>query len=166
MKHRDINPKRIPATFAVLALVMGTTLLANSGCSVFMATKQPGLKNLSVLDEGTPRINVVVELGAPLISEEKDGSKVDVFAFTQGYSKGTKAGRAFFHGVADVFTLGLWEVIGTPIEATATGTEMKVRVAYDEEDRVKTVEFLEVEKKETSAEAQEEAEFEYGDDIF
>ncbi len=85
-----------------------------------------------------------------------------MFAFTQGYSKGTRAGRAFFHGVADVFTLGLWEVVGTPIELTATGTEMKVRVTYDEENRVKTVEFLEMEKKETSAEAEEGAEFEYG----
>ena len=29
------------------------------------------------------------------------------------------AGRAVAHGVMDVLTLGLWEVVGTPVEAVA-----------------------------------------------
>ena len=111
-----------------------------------MAAKQPDKKDLSVLDLGTPRSHVIAELGQPAWSENKDGERVDVIAFKQGYSKGAKAGRAFFHGVADVFTLGLWEVVGTPIESVASGTHMKVEVIYDGEDRVKSVTFLEGEK--------------------
>ena len=107
-----------------------------------MATKQPGKKDLSVLKEGTPRTLVIAELGAPMWSEEKDGSRVDIHGFKQGYSTGVKAGRAFFHGVADVSTLGLWEVIGTPIESIASGTDTRVKVTYDENDLVKAAEII------------------------
>lgn len=66
-----------------------------------------------------------------------------MFNFRQGYGKGVKAGRAIFHGVADVFTLGLWEVIGTPTEMIIDGKVIKVEVIYDQEDRVEKVNFLE-----------------------
>jgi hypothetical protein len=38
-------------------------------------------------------------------------------------------------------TLGMWEVVGTPFEAIADGTDMKVQVTY-EQDRVKDVTYL------------------------
>ena len=70
----------------------------------------------------------------------KDGKREDIFYVKQGYSTGAKAGRAIFHGVADVFTLGLWEVVGTPVEAVASGTDVKVAVFYDSSDKVETIE--------------------------
>jgi hypothetical protein len=79
-------------------------------------------------------------LGSPLTTEVKDGKRKDVFYVRQGYSTGAKAGRAIFHGVADVFTLGLWEVVGTPVEAVASGTDVKVAVCYDSCDKVETIE--------------------------
>ncbi len=124
----------------------GIGLICFSGCSVVMATKQPGYKDLSVLDSGHRRADVVAELGTPLLTEEKDGKKVDIFAFTQGYSKGNKVGRAVFHGVADVFSFGLWEVVGTPTEAIANGKEMKVEVTYDQDDKVEKVNYLQSKK--------------------
>ena len=36
----------------------------------------------------------------------------------QGYRKGVKVARAIGHGAADVMTLGLWEVVGRPTEAS------------------------------------------------
>ncbi len=153
MRQRHVNQKRSPITLMVWSLVIGPILLVNLGCSVVMATKQPHKKNLSVLDEGTPRNKVIAELGAPILTEEKDGNKVDTFAFVQGYSKGSRTGRAIFHGIADVFTLGLWEVVGTPIESIASGTDMKLEVVYDETDCVMSVTHLEVEKPEASEEA-------------
>ncbi len=153
MRQRHVNQKRSPITLMVWSLVIGPILLVNSGCSVVMATRQPDKKDLTVLDEGTPRNQVVAELGAPILTEEKDGNKVDTFAFVQGYSKGSRTGRAVFHGIADVFTLGLWEVVGTPIESIASGTDMKIEVVYDENDLVMSVTHLEVEKPEASEEA-------------
>ncbi len=113
-----------------------------AGCSVVMATKQPDKKDLSVLQTGNERSRVIAELGPPLYTEQKDGQTVDVFSFTQGFSKGMKAGRAVAHGAADVFTLGLWELAGTPIESAASGTQVKVKVTYDKDNRVASTEAL------------------------
>ena len=129
--------------FRKLSLVIiAVSLMSLAGCSVFMATNQPDYKDLSVLDVGVDRSNVVAELGAPVLAEEREGKKVDVFVFKQGYSKGNKVGRALFHGVADVFSLGLWEVIGTPTEAIANGREMKAEVFYDQNNKVEKVNYL------------------------
>ena len=129
---------------AVRALVCWTLLVvATPGCAVVLAAKQPDAKDLSVLTPGTPRSMVVGELDPPVWSGERAGAKVEVFAFVDGYSKATKAARAFFHAAADVFTLGLWEVVGTPTEAIFTGSKMKVEVVYDTHDQVVSVRNLE-----------------------
>ena len=110
-----------------------------TGCSVVMATQQHSRMDFSVLSEGVDRSRVIAELGSPLTTEVKDGKRTDVFSVRQGYSTGAKVGRALFHGVADVFTLGLWEVVGTPVEAIASGTIVKVGVNYDKNDKVEDI---------------------------
>ncbi len=155
MKQGHFREKRALVPLVRNCLFMGLMILVNVGCSAVMAAKQPDKKDLSILKAGTPRSHVIAELGAPGWSGEKDGRRVDVFAFKQGYSKGTKAGRAFFHAAADFFTLGLWEVVGTPIESVASGTDVKVEVVYDENDRVKVVQVLGQEKTNASVEAEE-----------
>jgi hypothetical protein len=108
-----------------------------SGCAAVKAARQPDKKNLGVLHEGTPRAQVIAELGAPTYTKPKpDGTLEDVFAFKQGYSKGVKMSRAFVHGAADVATGGLWEVIGIPAEIWADGTDVQVLVTYDQDERV------------------------------
>ena len=123
---------------AGLVMVASVALLATN-CSVYMAAKQPGKKDLSVLKEGTERGHVIAELGSPIHTEERPDGRMDIYKFVQGYHGGVKAGRALFHGTADVFTLGLWEVIGTPVEALYDGTEVKVEVYYDSSDKVRSV---------------------------
>jgi hypothetical protein len=122
----------------VLLLILVSVVVC-SGCSVYMASKQPGKKDLSVLKEGTHRACVIAELGSPLHSEQISDGRMDIYKFIQGYDKGARVSRAVFHGVADVLTLGIWEVVGTPIEAIADGTEVTLEVNYDKDDRVKTV---------------------------
>ena len=120
-------------------IVSGLCIYLLTGCSVFMAAKQPPKKDLTVLNVGTPRNMLIAEFGSPVHTEVKEGLRMDVYNFVQGYSKGAKAGRAVFHGAADVLTLGLWEVVGTPTEATFDGNRMSVEVRYDANDRVKEV---------------------------
>lgn len=111
-----------------------------SGCAVVMAAKQPDYKNVDLFKVGTPRGALLGEFGHPTASDAKpDGTKCDTFSFTQGYSGGAKAGRAFAHGIADLLTLGLWEVIGTPTEAIFSGSTVGYQACYDKEDRVQTV---------------------------
>ena len=108
-------------------------------CSVYMAATQPDKKDLGILIIGTSRIVVLEELGAPIDTSVKDGQKTDVFRFHEGSDGGWKIGRAGFHAVADVFTLGLWEIVGTPMEAIAKGDKMSAVVLYDADDRVENV---------------------------
>ena len=117
----------------ILAMLACSSL---AGCSVYMAANQPDKKDMGVLKSGTPRSVVVAELGAPVETITRGGAKVDLFTFVQGYSGLEKGGRAVLHGAADVFTLGLWEVVGTPIEGYANGTKVSVEITYDREDRV------------------------------
>lgn len=119
----------LPVTLALL--------ITMSGCAVYMATNQPRKRNLAILTPGTERDLVVAELGAPVISESIADGKKEIYTFTQGYSKLAKAGRAMFHGAADVFTIGLWEVVGTPIEGAFDGKRISVRVIFDANGRVR-----------------------------
>ena len=125
-----------------IVVVLIFACLMNSGCAVYMAANQPGKKDLGALTVGMPRQSVIADLGAPVFTEEKDGEKSDIFRFKQGYSGGTKAVRAAAHGVADVFTLGLWEVVGTPAEAVMSGKDMAIKVTYDKEEKLKEVIYM------------------------
>ena len=132
-----------PLGMAMTAAIVCGWLVMVSGCAAYKATQQPDKKNLSVLTPGTPRSHVIAELGAPLWSEERDGKRVDLFAFKQGYRKATKAARALVHGAADVVTGGLWEVVGIPAESLADGRDVKVEVTYDSSRAVRAVEVIE-----------------------
>lgn len=129
----SISAKSIAFPLLVLSMI------AICGCSVFMAAKQPSAKNIDLFRVGTPRSMLLAEFGLPTVSEVRNGKKCEIFKFVQGYSAGAKAGRAVFHGTADVLTLGLWEVVGTPTEGIFSGDEMVYDVCYDENDRIDQV---------------------------
>ena len=127
------------ALLVILACMITFTM---SGCAVYMAANQPSNKNFNLLKPGMPRDEIIAEFGAPVNSEEKDGEKTDIYRFVQGYPVGEKAFRAVGHGVADVFTLGLWEVVGTPTEATLHGKDVALKIDYDKDKKLKTVTYL------------------------
>jgi hypothetical protein len=124
-----------------LICVMGTGMMFSmTGCSAQKAMNQPDKKDVSVLKKGTPRYEVIGEFGKPLHTmQSKDGHNIDIFSFIQGYSKGSKAARAFGHTLMDIGTLGMWEIVGSPVEAAASGDKVTVKVQYDEADLVDTI---------------------------
>ena len=126
--------KKISVFFS---LILACSFLTS--CAVMKATNQPEKKDLSVLKIGTPRSHVIAELGKPVNTEIKKAKKTDVFSFVQGYSKTNKTFRALGHGIADVATLGLWEVAGTPIEGIASGQAVQLEVTYDKKDTIEKV---------------------------
>jgi len=115
-----------------------------TACSVVMATSGPECKDLSVLKRGTDRYQVLAELGQPVASEiEENGRKCDIFTFMQGQHGSVKAGKALLYGTADVLTLGIAELVTTPLEGVAgKGAEIKARVVYDDQNRVDKVQVL------------------------
>ncbi|MEK7599383.1 MAG: hypothetical protein AAB474_02975 [Patescibacteria group bacterium] len=100
------------------------------GCSVSRALNQPEKRNFDVLKKGTHRDYVMAELGTPVSTGVEDDKTYDIFSLTQGYSKGNKVSRAFAHGVLDVASLGLWEVLANPIEGMASGKRIKIKILY------------------------------------
>jgi len=128
--------------FSVIASLVIILGIVNSGCAVHMAANAPSRKDVSVLMRGTPRDLVHAELGAPVMSREEDGKRVEIFKFMKGYTGGEKFFHGVGHGIADVFTLGLWEAVGTPSEAMAQDNEIVVKVMYDSKDDVDEVIYL------------------------
>ncbi|MBZ0168214.1 hypothetical protein MELA_02312 [Candidatus Methylomirabilis lanthanidiphila] len=130
----------------IALLILGGMLVAS--CSPYMALHQPGRMNLGVLREGTPQSNVRVEFGTPVWTGKDDqGSDVDIYRFVQGYSGGAKAARFVWHAAADVFSIGLWEIFGTPIESHFSGTKMNAVVTYDEQQKVKSIKLQDADGK-------------------
>jgi hypothetical protein len=121
------------------ATVVIFSLFFFSGCSVYMAANQPSAKNVDLFKVGTPRGLLLAEFGLPIVAEVRDEKKYEIYKFTEGYSNGAKAGRAMLHGVGDVLTLGLWEVVATPTEIAFDGDEIAFQVRYSETDLIDEV---------------------------
>ena len=120
-------------------VVLALAAFGATGCSPVLAARQPSRRDIDLLRPGIPRSMVLAELGQPVATETKNGKRVEVFSFVQGYRKGVKVGRTIGHGAADVMTLGLWEIVGTPTEATLNGHRVAYEVTYDASDRIESV---------------------------
>ena len=119
-----------------------------TGCSVGMAMSGKEQKDTSILYPGAPRDVVIAKLGPPESSTKNDkGERIDSYYIVKGNPPST--GRAVAHGALDVVTLGLWEVVGTPMEMGA-GMEQHSRViiTYGKDDKIKDVKQIDVKKKE------------------
>ena len=86
--------RRILLKVLLLFSIAAVALVA-SGCAIKSALDQPDKKDTSVFERGTPRFEVIAEIGEPVDSKRlENGKLIDTYAFIQGYSKVTKAGRA------------------------------------------------------------------------
>ena len=109
-------------------------VLALGACSVGMALSGKDNPDLGAVRVGAPRGEVELHLGPPIKSASlDDGMRADVYQYQIGNEP--SAGRAIGHGVMDVLTLGLWEVVGTPIEGVQ-GETYHATVTYDRSDKV------------------------------
>lgn len=131
----------------LLLSIVSVVMVSTQGCSVYLAAHQPDKKDLTVLERGTPRQDVAEELGAPIWSDDTNKDRVEIYKFKQGYSKSVKLGRTLFHAIADVASIGVWEIPGTLIEKVGLhGTDTTARVSYDAEGRVQTSELFDATK--------------------
>ena len=118
--------------FKILGLLMASALLLSapllSACSVGMAVSGEEDPNLAVCKAGSTRAEIERELGYPrAINTLEDGSLECVYEYEIGNEP--SAGRAVLHAGMDILTLGLWEVVGTPVEAVQ-GTKYEMTVVY------------------------------------
>ncbi len=116
------------------------------GCSVFLALSGDEDPNLAVLRVGAPRGIVELQLGTAVQQHvAPDGTTTCLYEYTIGNAP--SGGRAVAHGVMDVLTLGLWEIVGTPVEALIP-QHHEVTVVYDRKQTLVSVNDVLVMKEE------------------
>lgn len=129
-----------PKVLTVCVLIMA---LSSSGCSVFMAANRSTYRgDVRVIRDGVSRSEVIAELGQP-----DSFSKSDMGGYDDRYTLDPEAHRAWLktgtvllHLGADVFTLGLWELVGTPYELAVRDKAVTFRLAYNQDGRLVTYE--------------------------
>jgi outer membrane protein assembly factor BamE (lipoprotein component of BamABCDE complex) len=120
-----------------LALSAAVVLSVLQGCSVYMEATRPTPVDLDEYQIGQSRDSVLERLGAPeSTAKESDGASCDFYRlYTKGYGAGGKIPLAVAEGAADVFTLGLAEVVLTPTEGVTKNEKHPVAICY-RDDRI------------------------------
>lgn len=103
---------------SLVMLMLVSLMLVQSACSIAWALKQPPPTDIEGLGVGSPRDQVVGRLGVPKLSDaDVHGRKQDMFEFQSGMHQLSKL-RVIPYLGADIFTLGLAEIILWPMELT------------------------------------------------
>ena len=115
---------------AIASLLLKVSLL--QGCSVVMESTRPTPVDLSQFQLGDTRDSVDERLGGPKnTTNESDGLQCDFYdLYTHGYGTAGKVGIAALEGAADVFTIGLAELITTPVEGATRNETHPVSFCY------------------------------------
>jgi hypothetical protein len=121
--------------------VCAALLLASyvAACSVYMEATRPTPIDLNDYQEGMTRDAVLEKLGAPdSTAAESDGTSCDFYKlYTRGYGAGGKIPIAVAEGAADVFTLGLAEIVLTPTEGVTKNEKHPVAFCYKDQKVVR-----------------------------
>ena len=114
-----------------ILILLCTLVLLVEGCSMMMAGKKQTRKDLSVLRIGGDRDDIVAVLGAPYQTQRfEDGQVKDTYKLVENApSEGMKTVEVLGNGVLSLGTLGLWEIVGTPIQI-ATQQEATLFILY------------------------------------
>lgn len=110
-----------------------------TSCSVAMAARKEGVSIDKVQASRTR--GQILACGATVVSSDRqpNGELVEVY---QMQKERGSAARALMHGVLDISTLGMWEAIGTPIEACDTKEFFTIKVFYACDETIRKVELM------------------------
>jgi hypothetical protein len=122
-------------TIAAGRVIMLGGLVLIAGCSVYMESNRPTPVKLADYESGQSRESVIGRLGAPASSTQyPGGNSCDLYQlYTKGYGTGGKVATAVVESAADVFTLGLAEVVLTPTEAATKNELHPVKFCYHDQ---------------------------------
>jgi hypothetical protein len=119
--------------------ILLTLALFCTSCSVYMEASRPTPTDLNEFQLGQTRDSVLERLGAPIsTATESDGATCDLYSlYTKGYGAAGKIPIAIAEGAADVFTLGLAEVILTPTEGVTRNDKHPITFCYKSQKLVR-----------------------------
>ncbi|MGL5936103.1 MAG: hypothetical protein ACRCZI_10850 [Cetobacterium sp.] len=121
----------------VIISVLSFTIMLQ-GCSAVMAASGTKEANLSALNRGDSRSMVLAKVGQQPTRVVNDGKDImEIYELERGNEPST--GRAVAHGVLTLATLGIWEIVGTPLEVVK-GEKYFLTVYYDKDENLKKFE--------------------------
>lgn len=102
------------------------------GCSPVMEANRPDPVDIRQFVIGENRAKILAALGSPLATNKEDGNSCELYKlYTRGPDGAGKGAIAAGEVVADVLTLGLTEIIFTPVEVGTKNTKHAVTFCYD-----------------------------------
>jgi len=110
------------------------------GCSIYKAATAPPPVAVDNIKAGSSRAEVMSIFGMPKTSDMVvSNERTDVYEFVDGNHEASKLRIIPYIG-ADVFTLGLAELVLWPVEiALLQGSEGRAVVTFDQENKAKSV---------------------------
>ena len=126
----------------ILALL---SLLLLGGCSVAMSANRQSFKcDPPVIQAGADRLVIEKTCGPPDLKTDLDNGKVKAIykIDPNAVTSGTKTAETAGNVAADVLTLGLWEIVATPIEIGSADKITTYIVVYGSDGRISTVEIV------------------------
>jgi hypothetical protein len=125
-----------------MKLLMTAILIASvtQGCSIYKAATAPPSVPVDNVKAGSTRAQVMSVFGMPKNSDVAQSSeRTEVYEFIDGNHGASKLRIIPYIG-ADLFTLGLAELVLWPVElAVLQGAEGRAVVTYDQDSRAKTI---------------------------
>ena len=120
-----------------LGLCIAAILFSLLGCSPVMEANRPDPVDMSQFVIGEKRMNVLADIGSPVATTKDGKNSCDIYKlYTEGHSAAGKGAIAAGEAVADVFTLGLAEVIFTPAEGATQDSKHAVIFCYSPDDKL------------------------------
>lgn len=106
-------------------------------CSPVMEANRPDPVDMSQFVVGEKRLDIIAEIGSPKASVKDGDNSCDIYKlYTTGPGAVGKGAIAAGEIVADVFTLGLAEVVFTPTEAATSADRHTVIVCYSPDNKM------------------------------
>lgn len=98
----------------------------------------------SVIQVGADRSTIEDALGEPNLMAELDDKKIKViYALDlKAHKKLARNAAVVGHAAANALTLGLWEVVGTPLEVSAQSRFTNYIIVYGPDNKVQTLEII------------------------
>ncbi len=128
-----------PATTGIFLLC----ILPQMGCSAFMAGQRSTYKgDPNVIQVGADRMAVENTLGAPAMAVSLDDGRTKVVykIDPDAHSLAVRNSAIAWHVIADVLTLGLWEIVGVPFELAAKDKFTTYLIYYSNQGKIENVE--------------------------
>ena len=121
-------------------ILAGAIIVPLTACSVGMAARTGGIKIEDVTQCQTRQCLLSLDTAEVIDSTpQPGGGKLETYRYQL---KRGSAGRAAMHGLLDVATIGMWEVVGTPMEATKKRKYVVIKATYDATGKLVSAAFV------------------------